>query len=315
MKHFEITNYNWDTQRLDVRINKQINKGYFIVKDIDLDTTIYKFTVSNPDFILNAYMIPTPRFGFDFQRDDFGGFLFELVEDGVVIQREQLRFRHTDMYKYKQEINDFYHPVFVNYREFFVHDRYKDFPLEDCNKVIDAGASVGLFTRYMLNKGAQEIISIECDDRSISALKANFTRYPKVKIVPKAITDSIGEMELLWKDDNPLVNSLIPNSPEFWYDNPDKKIVSTTTLVNVIEEAEWDHIDLIKIDIEGSEYDVLDSTPDSILLNTKRVLLEYHWPEGRLDEIIKRFHNLGFNYMFEPGCDGSESNGTICFFR
>ena len=315
MKDFEIVNYNWDTQRLDVRINRRVKNGYFIIKDIDLDTTVYKFSVNNPDFTLNAFMVPTPRHGFDFQREDFGGFLFELIDDGIVVQRDQLRFRHTDMYKYKQEINDFYHPVFVNYREFFVYDRYQDFPLGDCQRVIDAGASVGLFTRYMLNKGAQEVISIECDDRSIAALTANFSRYPKVKIVPKAVSDSVGEMELFWKDDNPLVNTLDPKSYEFSENTHNQKIVPTTTLVNVIEEAGWDHIDLIKIDIEGSEYAVLDSTPDSVFLNTKRVLLEYHWPEGRLDGIIKRFHNLGFSYIFEPGCDGSELNGTICFFR
>jgi hypothetical protein len=29
-------------------------------------------------------MVPTPRHGFDFQREDFGGFLFDLVEDGLL---------------------------------------------------------------------------------------------------------------------------------------------------------------------------------------------------------------------------------------
>jgi hypothetical protein len=64
------------------------------------------------------------------------------------------------MVKYKQNISDFYHPSFVNYREFFVDDKYKDFDLDNCKKTIDAGASVGLFTQYILNRGAKQVCSI-----------------------------------------------------------------------------------------------------------------------------------------------------------
>jgi FkbM family methyltransferase len=217
--------------------------------------------------------------------------------------------------KYKQEINDFYHPVFVNYREFFVWDRYKEFNLENCQKVVDAGASVGLFTRYMLNKGAKDIISIECDDRSVAALVSNFTKYPRVKIVPKAISSVEGEMELLWKEDNPLVNSLDQNSSEFYYLNPDKKMVPVTTLEQVLKENGWTSFDLLKLDIEGSEYAVIDSTPDYIFDNVDRILLEYHWPNGRLEGIIERFSSLGFDYKFEEDKYINEANGTVFFYR
>ena len=315
MKYFEFISYNWNEQRIDVRITEPIKDGYLVVKDIDLETTIYKMKLENIDFILHAFMIPTPRHGFDFQQEDFGGFLFELIDEGVIKKKEFLRFRNTNMYKYKQEINDFYHPVFVNYREFFVWDRYKEFNLENCQKVVDAGASVGLFTRYMLNKGAKDIISIECDDRSVAALVSNFTKYPRVKIVPKAISSVEGEMELLWKEDNPLVNSLDQNSSEFYYLNPDKKMVPVTTLEQVLKENGWTSFDLLKLDIEGSEYAVIDSTPDYIFDNVDRILLEYHWPNGRLEGIIERFSSLGFDYKFEEDKYINEANGTVFFYR
>jgi hypothetical protein len=40
MKPFELINYNFDEQRFDVRINHPIKNGYFIVRDIDLDTNL-----------------------------------------------------------------------------------------------------------------------------------------------------------------------------------------------------------------------------------------------------------------------------------
>lgn len=314
MKPFELISYNWDEQRLDVRINVPIKDGYFVLKDIDLETTVYKMRLENLDFILHAFMVPTPRHGFDFQREDFGGFLMELVDKGVVIHKEFLRFRNTNMFKHKQDINDFYHPVFVNYREFFVYDRYSAFNLENCKNVIDAGASVGLFTKYMLNKGAENVISIECDSRSVDALVSNFSRYKNVSIVAKGISSIEGEMELLWKEDNPLVNSLI-DSPEFNYENPNKKVVPTTTLENVVRQHNWEKIDLLKLDIEGSEYAVIDSTPDYIFDNTNRILLEYHWPEGRLEGIVERFTELGFEHIFEENRYLNDHNGTVFFYR
>ena len=315
MKPFELVGYNWDEQKLDIRVNYPVKEGFFIIKDIDLETTIYKMRLWDLTSTLYAFMIPTPRHGFDFQREDFGGFLFELVDEGRTIHRDMLRFRYTNLHQYKQDIKDFYHPVFMNYREFFVYDRYKEFNLENCLTVLDAGASVGLFTRYMLNKGAKQVITVECDDRSVVALKTNFAQYPQVKIVEKALTNTEGQMEMFWKEDNPLVNSLDSNSVEFYYENPDKKMVETTTLEKVLRQHGWDSVDLLKLDIEGREYSVIDSTPDYVFENVGKILLEYHWPQGRLEAIVERFVELGFNYKFEDGRGYEDSNGTVFFYR
>jgi FkbM family methyltransferase len=220
------------------------------------------------------------------------------------------------MYQHKQNINDFYHPVFVNYREFFVYDRYKEFNLEGCENVIDAGASVGLFTQYMLNKGAKQVASVECDDRSIVALFSNFVSNPKVKIIGMALSDINGEKELYWKEDNPLVNSLDIDGSEFsTHVNPNSKTVKTTTLETLINNLNWDKTDLLKIDIEGSEWDVINTTPDDTFQSIDKILLEYHWPKDRLQSVISRFQSLGFKHMFESGCDGSEENGTVFFSK
>ena len=279
MSKFQLVNYNFDNQQVDIRVNYPVKNGYIIIKDIDLDTTIYKMRIWNVEPGLVIFITPTPRHGFDFQREDFGGFTFELIDDGVVLERQNLRFRYTNMNQFKQNINDFYHPVFVNYRELFVYDRYKDFNLEGCENVIDAGASVGLFTQYMLNKGAKQVASVECDDRSI-------------------------------------VNSLDINGSEFsTQDNPNSKTVKTTTLETLINNLNWDKIDLLKIDIEGSEWDVINTTPDDTFQSIDKILLEYHWPKGRLQSIISRLQSLGFKHMFESGYNGSEENGTIFFSK
>lgn len=317
MKSFELINYSFTEQRFDLRVNYPLKNGYLVLKDIDLETTIYKMKLWDVTPGLLLYFIPTPKHGFDFQQENFGGFIFELVDEGKVIDRELLRLRYTNMYKYKQDmLNDFYHPVFVNYREFFVWDRYKDFNLSGCKRVIDIGASIGLFTKYMLNRGAQEVYSVECDERSIKALISNFSFYSNVHIVPEAVYSEEGQMELYYKEDNPLVNSLDIIGSEFASQtSPLSKTVQTTTLDKLVENTGWDQIDLLKIDIEGSEWEVLESTSNYVFEITDKVLLEYHWPSGRLQSVISRMHSLGFQHQFEAGCSEDSNNGTVLFFR
>jgi FkbM family methyltransferase len=315
MKNIELVNYNFDEQRIDFRVHYPVKDGFIIAKDIDLDTTIYKMKIWDVQPGLYVFFTPTPRHGFDFQREDFGGFTFELIDQGVVIDRLILRFRYTNLYKYKQNINDFYHPSFVNYREFFVDDKYKDFSLNNCENVIDAGASIGLFTQYILNKGAKQVISVECDERSIKALQGNFHSNDNVTIIPKALSSNIGEQVLYWKDDNPLISTLTTNHSEFAQDNnPNSKLIQTTTLEKIINDSCWDRINLLKLDIEGAEWDVIDSTSNSIFELIDKILLEYHHPEDKLSSFIYRMTSLGFKYMFEPGYNGSEENGTIFFY-
>ena len=138
----------------------------------------------------------------------------------------------------------------------------------------------------MLNKGAKQVASIECDDRSIVALFSNFIGNPKVKIIGMALSDIDGEKELYWKEDNPLVNSLDINGSEFsTQDNPNSKTVKTTTLETLISNLNWGKIDLLKIDIEGSEWDVINITPDDTFQSIDKILLEYHWPKGKLQSL------------------------------
>ena len=90
--------------------------------------------------------------------------------------------------------------------------------------------------------------------------------------------------------------------------------VQNLTITDIIESNKIGK-SILKLDIEGSEYSVIDSTPDYVFDKVGKILLEYHWPQGRLEAIVERFTELGFNYKFEDGRGYEDSNGTVFFYR
>lgn len=316
MKSFEITQINFDEQLIHVRINYPIKDGYFVMRDIDLGTTMYKMKIWDVEPGLTLFYTPTPKFVFDFGREDFGGFEFQLIEGQDLVESQFIRLRFTNLITKRMDIKDYMHPVFLNYREFFVDDMYGEFDLENCTNVIDAGASIGLFTRYMLRKGAKNIISIEPDPRSVLALKDNFFNREEVTIIPKALTSEIGTATLNFKDDNPIVSTLDKDNSEFsQYDDHGLVEVETTNLDQIFKNSGWDKIDLLKLDIEGSEYEVIDFISNEILIATDKILLEYHFPEGRLESIVNKLSQFGFYYKFLTGSDMTGRGGNMLFYK
>lgn len=53
-------------------------------------------------------------------------------------------------------------------------------------------------------------------------------------------------------------------------------VVPAKTLTQIVLEVESAVVDLLKMDIEGSEYEVIFSTAPDVLRRVRRIALEYH---------------------------------------
>lgn len=65
---------------------------------------------------------------------------------------------------------------------------------------------------------------------------------------------------------------------------PDGRVepVPGTTLPAILDEHGLDTVDVLKLDVEGAEYEILESTPASYLERVERIVLEEHrFPGGR----------------------------------
>jgi FkbM family methyltransferase len=80
--------------------------------------------------------------------------------------------------------------------------------------------------------------------------------------------------------------------------------VRTSTLTEFLESLQADSIDLLKMDIEGSEYEVLLSTPAATFARIRRINLEYHKPAtGGVDPqmLVRHLIGAGFQLTDRPG--------------
>jgi FkbM family methyltransferase len=180
-----------------------------------------------------------------------------------------------------------FHEIFVN--------KLLDFSADSKNPlIIDVGANVGLVTLFFKKKyPSSRILSIEADPRIFSFLAKNLLEsgLKEVTAVNAAAWKSKGE-EMDFFSDGSDGGSLLAGS------NVSKGVkVKTIRLSEYINEA----VDLLKIDIEGSEYVVMQEISAKLHL-VKRLYVEFHSylnSEQYLSEIIEILKAAGFRYHLE----------------
>ncbi|MGZ0171284.1 MAG: FkbM family methyltransferase [Planctomycetales bacterium] len=72
-------------------------------------------------------------------------------------------------------------------------------------------------------------------------------------------------------------------------------------LASLLDEASFDKVDLLKIDCEGGEYEILDSTSDELLSRIDRVCMEFHelHPSHDHRNLVQRLESCGFDVTVE----------------
>ena len=125
--------------------------------------------------------------------------------------------------------------------------------------VFDIGAYIGNKTQDYLSRG-QRVIAVEPQPESAQTLRHRYWNNANVIVVEKAVTDKVGYADLITPNaDLVTLSTLVPAK---WYTGRFSKMyathtfhVQTTTLDELI--AEYGKPEFIKIDVEGSEEQVL----------------------------------------------------------
>lgn len=159
-------------------------------------------------------------------------------------------------------------------------------PLRKNDTVMDCGAYIGTFTAAALEQGAKWAVCYECAPKNVPLLEENMRRYGKrVTIMRYAIVGTHGWTKVkLNLSGFSGANSVIPskNRPKF------------VEVEAVSFRAQLRHYrpTILKIDVEGAEYEMLESLKPGDLESVHGIFIEFHPHPNRENLVIWAFQHL-----------------------
>ena len=147
-------------------------------------------------------------------------------------------------------------------------DRYRLMPTDT---IVDVGANIGSFSIYAAQQSPQgKIIALEPDAENYQLFKENLELNQSKNVVPlnMALYSKEGEMSLSMEGANA---SLVFGDKQI-----DSQLVQTISLKKIMSDHDITQIDFLKMDCEGTEFDVFYSLDPDRLGRIHKISMEYH---------------------------------------
>lgn len=146
--------------------------------------------------------------------------------------------------------------------------------------IVDIGANIGLFSCYVSALfPAAEVFAFEPNKEPFFYLSQNASQFPNLAITNKAVSCELSEASLMCVGES-VTGFIVAKSAES----------VAIECIHPREIAAGREIDLLKVDCEGSEFDIL--TEPELLRRTRFCRMEFHFDENRtlarLTQLIER---------------------------
>src|SRR3989344_1056598 len=170
---------------------------------------------------------------------------------------------------------------FVIWEVWGLHDYDKGgFRIKPEDIVVDIGAQIGAFSVYAAKKAKKgKIFAYEPFSENYKILLANkkLNKTSNLKPFKLAISGKAGSVDFYSSASNSAAHSLI----KFQKDHVKAEDrVRTIPLKEVFLNNKIGKVDFLKIDAEGSEYEILFKTPKKFLNKIGKIVMEFHRPPG-----------------------------------
>jgi FkbM family methyltransferase len=194
-------------------------------------------------------------------------------------------------------------PYWYNYSEYFVLGKYAKWLNKNTKYpvAVDIGANIGVFTEFLIrSKISRKITSVECNAEAVADLRRNYEFNDNVTVIDKALSHNNEPITFYNCPENSIISSAIP--PENIAQHragllpSQKTIVETITIKDLVDRLK--HINLLKIDVEGSEYNVIENMDPALAEHIDTMFIECHFFEKDYKEkyrkLIERVESMGY---------------------
>lgn len=189
------------------------------------------------------------------------------------------------------------------FQSIMLHHEYFVKPDFQVKHIIDCGANIGLTSLYFKKLfPAANIIAVEPEKNNFELLTKNLKGYKDISLLQKGV----------W---NKKVNLKISNlsKAEHWSFTVEETteevdVIKAISVKDIMEYGKMDVIDILKIDVEGSELEIFSDNYQSWLPMTRILIVETH--DRYRKGCCKAFFQALNNYDFTVNLSGEN---FICY--
>lgn len=214
-------------------------------------------------------------------------FLGAKVPEGTIVQLRGsgLKFKvrgKMDIWSLKETLLDSF------------YERY-GFTPQDGWIIVDIGGGIGDYTIFAAHdRDKAHVIAFEPFPESYRLLQTNLTlnQIHNVLLSSQAVGSQTGIMQFGAEPADPLSRQ---TSVVSGVATGESLVVQSVSLEAVVDQLAGGHLDLIKLDCEGAEFDILMNSPAVVLEKIDRIVLEYH------DGVTANTHGDLVKYLTKQG--------------
>ena len=173
--------------------------------------------------------------------------------------------------------------------------------------IIDLGANKGQFSKLMMEKYPQStIILIEGNPHLIQDLKSTFGNKENIKIINVVIGPITQDSVKFYLSNNSKTSSIYKSiRDEFEVEKEINEVnLKMITLNDLFSLFNLEKIDLLKMDIEGAEWDILESFSKEDYKRVDQISVEFHdfvdpSLRKRSEQCIEKLKKFGYSLVYE----------------
>ena len=175
--------------------------------------------------------------------------------------------------------------------------------------VVDIGGHLGFFSYFAILKNAGMVFCFEPSEVNANTIKLNY-KFPNLRVENAAVTSKNGMATFYYNPDSTMQSGL--------FSTPLLGRSLTCRTVNLYDYMESlpisSRINFLKMDCEGSEYDIIESLPEEYLTNNiDKMCIEYHFNyDDKLVKMTDKLKKCGFTLEREGG--GQVINNALGVF-
>ena len=167
------------------------------------------------------------------------------------------------------------------------------FEIKENDTIIDVGGHIGLFMLFceqFCHKGKIYCFEPASDNYKIFLDNTKLNNFKNVFPFNIAVSKQDGKIPLYLNDDTSGHSIFLKNSNSIKVDS--------ITLQKIFDLNNIEKCNLLKLDCEGSEYEIIDSLPESYFSMIDKMIIEYHFAEKYpklLTNLIKKLERTSFS--------------------